>query len=127
MDRETLIRATFELSREIGFRHFLAENFHRADPVLTALRPDQRTAFLRDWWDAARERMFESYREQVAGYGVKDLLAMREAYLDALGLLPGSRDKAASEREGFQQILKGTAPKEEKPQEQSKENGREMG
>ena len=55
--REELIRQTFELSREIGYAHFLAENFDRPDPALVRLGPQEREAFLRDWWDAARERL----------------------------------------------------------------------
>jgi len=128
MDREKLVLEAFELSREIGYQRFLAENFHRADPVLTALKPEERKAFLRNWWDAARDRMYEGYRELVAGYGVSQLLDMRDAYidtLDALGLSLWRRERAADERERFQQVLKGELKTEEKPQQQAKDQGRE--
>lgn len=81
--REELIQETFELSREIGYAHFLAENFDRPDPELVRLNPEERRAFLRQWWDAARERMFESYREQVASLSNEELARNREAYKEA--------------------------------------------
>lgn len=82
--REELIQETFELSREIGYAHFLAENFDRPDPALVRLNPAEREAFLRQWWDAARERMYESYREQVAGLSNEELASNREAYKEAI-------------------------------------------
>ena len=78
--REALIEETFELSREIGYRHFRAENLDRLDPVLVRLNPPEREAFLRQWWDAARERMYASYREQVAGLTNEELARNAEAY-----------------------------------------------
>ncbi|HEY7328608.1 MAG TPA: DUF4313 domain-containing protein [Gemmataceae bacterium] len=78
--RQEMIQETFELSREIGYHHFLAENFDRPDPVLVRLGPEERKAFLRQWWDAARERMYESYCEQVAGLSNEELARNREAY-----------------------------------------------
>lgn len=128
MDRDALIRETFELSREIGYHRFLAENFHRADPVLTALNPEERKAFLRRWWDAARDRMYEGFREQVAGCRVSDLLDMRADYidtLDAIGMLQWRQDRATGERERFQQVLKGERKTEENPRERAKDQGRE--
>ncbi len=127
--REELIRETFELSREIGYRHFLAENFDRPDPVLVKLNPEERTAFLRDWWDGARDRMYEGYRKQVAGYSVSDLLDMRADYidtLDAIGMLQWRQETVASNRDKLAQVFKGTVAQEEESQEQSKELGREM-
>jgi hypothetical protein len=47
--REKLIEETFELSWEIGYAHFLAENFHRPDPALARLNPPERETFLRQW------------------------------------------------------------------------------
>jgi hypothetical protein len=82
--RDGLIQETFELSRKIGFAHFLAENFNRPDPVLVRLGPEEREVFLRDWWDAARERLFESYREQVAGMTDEDLARSNEAYQNVI-------------------------------------------
>lgn len=79
--REELVRETFELSREIGYARFLAENFHRPDPALTRLNPPEREAFLRQWWDTARERMYASYREQVAEQSNEELARNKEAYL----------------------------------------------
>jgi hypothetical protein len=79
--REKLIEETFELSREIGYAHFLAENFHRPDPALTRLNPPEREAFLRQWWDAARQAMYTSYREQVAEISNEELARNKEAYL----------------------------------------------
>jgi len=78
--RQELIEDTFEASREIGYQHFLAENFNRPDPELVRLGPEEREAFLRKWWDGARERMYESYLEQVAGLSNEELARNREAY-----------------------------------------------
>ena len=78
--REELIRETLELSREIGYAHFRAENFDRPDPALVRLNPQERETFLRQWWDAARERMYTSYLEQVAGLSNEELARNREAY-----------------------------------------------
>lgn len=124
MDRETLILETFELSREVGFQHFLKENFNRPDPVLMKLAPEERKAFLRDWWDGARDRMYEGYLQQVSAYGVNELLSMREAYIDTLDAI-GMLQWRDGRREQLRQILNG---KEEKPQEhvQTKDFGREM-
>ncbi len=88
--REELIEQTFELSREIGFVRFLAENVHRSDPALLRLAPEEREAFLREWWDGARERMFESYREQVAGTSDEELRSTQQAYREAMATLAGS-------------------------------------
>lgn len=82
--REELIRETFELSQEIGYAHFLAENFDRPDPALVQLNPEERKAFLRQWWDAARDRMYASYREQVAGLSNEELARNRETYQEAM-------------------------------------------
>ena len=78
--REQLIQETFELSREIGYAHFLAENFDRPDPALVRLNPEERKAFLRQWWDGARERMYASYLEQVTGQSNEELARNLEAY-----------------------------------------------
>ena len=83
-DRETLIRETFELSHEIGYGNFLAENFGRADPTLLRLGPKERIAFLRQWWDAASDRMHESYLGQVAGMSNEDLARNRQAYKEII-------------------------------------------
>jgi hypothetical protein len=82
--REALIRETFELSREIGYTHFLAENVNRPDPALVRLGREERGAFLREWWDGARARMFEGYVEQVAGMSNEELASNREAYSKAV-------------------------------------------
>jgi hypothetical protein len=71
--------------------------------------------------------MFESYLKQVSGYGVNELLDMRADYidrLDALGMLQWQLDR--SDQKIFQQVLKGALTNEEKPQEQSKDRGREL-
>jgi hypothetical protein len=78
--RAELIQETFELSREIGYAHFRAEHFDRPDPALVRLGPEEREAFLREWWDGARQRMYESYREQVASLNNEQLARSREAY-----------------------------------------------
>jgi hypothetical protein len=106
MTRDQLVRETFEMSREIGYRNFLDENFNRPDPALIRLNPDERRAFLREWWDAARDRMFESYRAQVSGYGVDELIEMRKGYITAIETLPPSRHRADVQR-AFHGILSG--------------------
>ena len=78
--REELIQETFKLSQEIGYAHFRAENFDRPDPALILLNPQERETFLRQWWDAARERMYASYLEQVAGLSNEELARNRETY-----------------------------------------------
>lgn len=104
--REELIRETFELSREIGYAHFRAENFDRPDPVLVRLSPEQRETFLREWWDAARERMYASYLEQIAGMSNEELARNRETYKLAMatGKMAGTSektpDRAAGENSG---------------------------
>jgi hypothetical protein len=82
--REELIQETFKLSQEIGYAHFRAENFDRPDPARVRLNPQERETFLRQWWGAARERMYASYLEQVAGLSNEDLARNREAYQMAL-------------------------------------------
>ena len=82
--REEMIRETFELSREIGYAQFRAENFDRPDPALVRLNPEERETFLRQWWNAARERMYASYLEQVAGLSDEELARNREAYKEAM-------------------------------------------
>ncbi len=78
--REELIQETFELSRQVGYAHFRAENFDRPDPALVRLGPEEREAFLRQWWDAARDRTYTSYREQVAGLSNEELASNRDVY-----------------------------------------------
>jgi hypothetical protein len=90
--REKPTRETFELSREVGYAHFLAENFHRPDPALVRLGPEERKEFLREWWDGARERMYESYREQVAGMSNDVLARNREAYKEFLAAAGGRQE-----------------------------------
>jgi hypothetical protein len=92
------------------------------------MNPEERKTFLRNWWDAARDRMYEGFREQVAGCSVSDLLDMRADYidtLDAIGMLQWPQDKAAGDRERFQQVLKGEPKKEEEPRERAKHQRRE--
>ncbi len=92
--REELIKETFELSREIGYAHFLAEDFGRPDPTLVRLGREEREAFLRQWWDGARERVYESYLGQVAGMSNEELARSREAYNEAMvGVRGALRDQ----------------------------------
>jgi hypothetical protein len=93
--REELIQETFDLSRKIGYAHFRAENFDRPDPALVRLSPPEREAFLQEWWDAARERMYASYLEQVAGLSNEALARNREAYQEAMaaGSSTGNSEK----------------------------------
>src|SRR5262245_1286956 len=100
--RDGLIREMFEMSREIGYAHFLKENFDRPDPVLVRLNAEERKAFLREWWDAARDRMYESYRELTAGWSDRDLAMQREALKEAVASL-------GIDRSGFQKVLDGYA------------------
>jgi hypothetical protein len=127
MKRETLILETFELSREIGYRHFLAENLHRPDPVLSQLNIEEREAFLRTYWDGHRDRMFAGYQEKVSEYSVNALLDTRDYYsllLESAGLFQGNKDKGEWER--IQRASKDMPDGEKQPQERSKDNGREM-
>lgn len=106
--REELIQETFELSQEIGYAHFLAENFDRPDPSLVRLNPEERETFLRQWWDGARERMYASYLEQVAGLSNEELARNREAYKGAMTV-----GEAASV--AYQDILRDAASREGGP------------
>jgi hypothetical protein len=127
--RDELIRETFELSHELGFQHFLVKNVNRDDPVLAKMNPEERTAFLRKWWDATRDQMYQEYREQVAGRSDWDLLDWRADCintLDAIGMLQSWREQDAGDQERFKQVLKGSPGLEEKPHEQSRDDGREM-
>jgi Domain of unknown function (DUF4313) len=120
MDRDKLILETFELSREIGYQYFLAKDFNRDDPVLTRLNPEERTAFLRDWWDEARDEMYQGYCEQVANLSVRDLLNWREDYvevLDAMGITAWRQEKATEGRNSLEQILTDNAEKKNRSQE----------
>jgi hypothetical protein len=117
--REELIRETFELSREIGYAHFRAENFDRPDSALVRLNPQEREAFLRQWWDGARERMYESYREQVAGLSNEELDRNRAEYKVtlAIGEVVGFdkiRDQTARQR-SYEDILQDAASREGGP------------
>jgi hypothetical protein len=78
--REKLIRESFELSREVGYAQFLAENFDRPDPALQRLGPEERKAFLRQWRAGARDRMYESYLERVATMSNDDLERNKKVY-----------------------------------------------
>lgn len=82
--REELIQETFKLSQKIGYAHFRAENFDRPDPALVRLNPQERETFLRQWWETARERMYASNLEQVAGLSNEELARNREAYKGAV-------------------------------------------
>jgi hypothetical protein len=118
--REELIAETFELSREIGYAHFLAENFDRPDPALVRLGPEERKTFLREWWDAARERMYESYREQVAGLSNEELARNREAYQEAMaaGGKAGTSEKTpgrAAGQQSYRDMLQEAASREGRP------------
>jgi hypothetical protein len=129
MNRETLILETFELSREIGYRHFLAENLHRPDPVLSQLNIEEREAFWQKYWDGQRDRMFSGFQQKVSGYSESELLGTRDYYsllLEIAGLFQGKQDKNGNERERFKQALKDKPGGEKQPQERSKDNGREM-
>jgi hypothetical protein len=115
MNKEKLILENFELSREIGFQHFLAKEFSRDDPVLTKLNSEERKAFLRDWWDAARDRMWEGFKQQVAGMSVSDLLTQREGYvevLDSIGIMQWQREKTAKANSTLEQIFTAAAGKD---------------
>ena len=129
MNRETLILETFELSREIGYRHFLAENLHRPDPVLSQLNIEEREAFWRTYWDGQRDRMFVGYQEKVSEYSVNALLDTRDYYstlLEIADLFQGKQDKNGNERERFKEVLKDEPGGEKQPQKRSQDNGREM-
>ena len=130
MNKEKLILENFELSREIGFQHFLAKEFNRDDPVLTKLNPEERKAFLRDWWEAARDRMLEGFRQQVAGMSVSDLLTQREGYiemLDSIGILQWQREKAEKAHNTLEQMFSAAggkdspAPEPERKQDKGRE------
>lgn len=92
--REALVRETFELSREIGYAHVLAEHFNRPDPALAWLGLKERDASLREWWDGARERMYESYVEQAPGMSNEELARSREAYREAAAAIHGTQRPA---------------------------------
>src|SRR5260370_18166683 len=78
------LRCTVGKSSTMYCRFALKDNFNRADPVLMQLKPEQRKAFLRDWWDAAPYRMYEGYVQQVSTCGVTELLDLRDGYIDVL-------------------------------------------
>jgi hypothetical protein len=104
MKREELVRENFELSREIGYQNFLATNVNRDDPVLVKLNPEERITFLRNWWDAARERMFDDFKEMVANMNMSDLLSQRESYIDVLDTI-GMLQWREESRNSLGQIL----------------------
>ena len=127
MDREKLILETFELSQNIGFRHFLAQNFNRDDPALTRLNLEERTAFLREWWDAARDRMYQEYRDQVAGLSFFDLLGRRQDYIEmsnAIGLLEWRERNAQGGSEPDRMLAEA---KNERPKEPESEKEKYKG
>jgi hypothetical protein len=120
--RKKLILEAFELSREIGYQKFLADNFDRPDPALLKLNPGERTAFLREWWDGARDRMYEDYRELVAGLSLSRLLELRQDYievLDGLGIKQWQQDQ-------YEQVLKEAAGKGEPSLDVSRDKDREL-
>jgi hypothetical protein len=90
--RETLIRETFALYREIGYATFRAEFF--ADPEAMRHWPDaaEREQQLRAEWRALSEEHFERYRQEKAHASLPQLMAERDLLKGMLvGPLEGDR------------------------------------
>ncbi len=120
--RDQLIRAVFELERDLTWCKNL-------EPGLREQSVDAATmASLRAAWNQAEEKrnwvQWQSEATRFSNAVLDDMRMDRIDQLDMLGMLRWQRDRAASER--FQQILRGTMDRQEKPQEQARDKGREL-
>jgi|SRR5581483_12291988 len=124
--RDNLIRAHFEAHRDLTWAETLEPRFREqgvAGEALEALRQAWNKHVEKHDWAWWQENSKRSSNAEL-DYERMDCIEK----LDAIGMLQWRQDKAASERASFQEILKATPDREEKPQEQSKtrDNGREI-
>ncbi len=122
--RDELIRAHFEAHRDLRWAEKVEPQFK--DRGLDAASI---SAYRQAWNDQMEMTDWARWQKESQRFSNAVLDDKRMDCidrLDALGMLQWQRDKAASERENFQQILNGTPGREEKPQEQSRDQGREM-
>jgi hypothetical protein len=122
--RDELIRADFEAYRDLTWWETLEPRFREQGIDASAM-----AGFREAWNRHAENRDWAWWQNEAKHYSDAELDGMRKdciELLDAIGVLQSRRDKAAREQEAFRQVLSGTRKKEEKPQEQSKDKGREM-
>ena len=122
--RDELIRAVFELERDLTWWKTLEPSF-REQGLDAATITSRREAFNQSeetrnwpWWQKEATRFSNAVLDDMRMDCIDQL--------DALGMLRWKQDHAASAREKLAQVLKGPVNQEEKPQERSKEQGREM-
>ncbi len=122
--REELIRATFELARNLEWVESLEPKFRDHDISAAELAKSREA-----WNEHTERRDWEWWKDQSKGMSISELDDERIGYtqkLNALGMLQTKRENIASPQNQFQEILKGTLKSEDKPQEQSKDQGRDM-
>jgi hypothetical protein len=122
--RDHLIRAVFELDRDLTWWKTLEPNY-RDLGLDAATMTSRREAFnqseeKRTWpgWQSEAKRFSNAVLD--------DMRMDRIEMLDAIGMLHWQRERTFGDREKLARVFKGTAAKEGKSQEQSKDRGREM-
>ena len=95
MDREKLIRETFELDRDVAFRTF--RRLYIENPAIVQACPDPavREKVLRGFWNQDAEKRYPEYREKSGMLSTEALIEVRDELKKVI----------ATER--FQRILKG--------------------
>ena len=121
--RDELVRAVFELERDLAW-------WKGIEPRLTSRGVDgaQLESCRGQWNLHAEHKYWPWWQAEAKRFSMSELDNMRMDGVDqlgALGLWQWKQDNAASDQERFRQILTGTVTREEQPQEQSRERGRE--
>jgi hypothetical protein len=121
--RDELIRAVFEARRDVkwweGVEPQLRDNGFDADSI----------NICREAWNEKMEKdNWGRWQTEATRFSNAVLEEMRTNYFDRLDVVVFRvmRDKAASDREKFQQVLRGTPEREETPQKRSRDQGRGM-
>src|SRR5262245_10602245 len=119
--RDELIRAVFELERDVTWLKSVEPRLRERGVDAAAM-----TA-LREAWNQQEDRngwaRWQKESKRFSNAVLDDMRMDRIDQLDMLGMLQWQRDKAA---ERFQQILRGAPEREEKLDQRSTDQGREL-
>jgi hypothetical protein len=122
--REELIRAVFEARRDVTW-------WQKVEPQLKDLGLDATSihGYRQAWNEDMEQKDWARWQKEATRFSNAVLDDMRmdcNDLLDAIGMLQWQRDKTASDQEKLAQLFNGPVNREDKPQERSKEKGREM-
>jgi hypothetical protein len=107
MDREKLIRETFELDRDVAFRTFRRLYIENPEIVQACPDPAVREKMLRGFRNQDAEKRYPEYREKSEMLSTEALIEVRDELKEVI----------AAER--FQRVLKGEEGNGKEPQEKA--------